>query len=90
MRERLGTDRKDLDNRRSYWVYVFARLKPGVTLADAAAAINVPYTALINDVEAGLQTGMSEATMGQFRAKRIRSSRARAARASLAATSAAR
>src|SRR4051812_31430201 len=35
MRERLGDDSKGLDNRRSYWVYVFARLKPGVTLDDA-------------------------------------------------------
>ena len=71
MRERLGAGWKGFENRRSYWVYVFGRLKPGVTAEDAAAAVNVPYTALINDVEAGLQKGMSAATMQQFRAKRI-------------------
>jgi predicted permease len=71
MRERLGAGWKGLDNRRSYWVYAFARLKPGVTLEDAAAAVNVPYTALINDVEAGLQKGMSAQTMRQFRARRV-------------------
>ena len=30
-------------DRRSYWAYLFARLKPGVSLEQAAAAINVPY-----------------------------------------------
>lgn len=59
------------DNRRSYWAYLFARLAPGADLEGAAAAINVPYGALINEVEAPLQEGMSEATMAQFRARRI-------------------
>ncbi len=62
---------KSLGARRSYWAYAFARLKPGVSEAQAAASINVPYAAIINDVEAPLQRGMSDQTMKQFRARRL-------------------
>jgi predicted permease len=71
MRERLGGGWTGLENRRSYWIYVFGRLQPGVTIAEAAAAINVPFSALLNEVEAGQQKNMSEATMRQFRARRL-------------------
>jgi predicted permease len=50
-------------------MYLFARLKPGVSVEQARAAINVTYHGIINDVEAPLQTGMSEQTMKRFRAK---------------------
>ena len=30
------------ENRRQYWVYLFARLKPGVSIEQAAVAINGP------------------------------------------------
>ena len=59
------------DNRRSYWAYLFGRLKPGVTIEQATAGVNALYKGLINDVEAPLQTGMSDATMKRFRAKQI-------------------
>jgi predicted permease len=62
---------KGFDDRRSYWAYVFARLKPGVSMEQAQAAINGPYKAIINDVEAPLQTGMSDQTMKRFRARQI-------------------
>lgn len=62
---------KGFENRRQYWAYVFARLKPGVTREQATVAINGPYHAIINDVEAPLQTGMSEQTMARFKAKEI-------------------
>ncbi len=62
---------KSLESRRSYWAYAFARLKPGVGAEQAAASINVPYAAVINDVEAPLQGGMSDQTMKQFRARRL-------------------
>jgi predicted permease len=71
MRERLMSGWKGLDNRRSYWAYVFARLEPGATLESARAAVNVPYRAIINDVEAPLQEGMSDATLARFRAKQV-------------------
>jgi predicted permease len=59
------------DNRRSYWAYLFARLKPGVSMAQASAAINIPYHALLNNVEAPLQEGMSDNTMAKFKAKQL-------------------
>lgn len=59
------------ENRRNYWAYLFARLKPGVSLEQAKTAINGPYRAILSDVEAPLQVGMSEQTMGRFKAKQI-------------------
>ena len=59
------------DERRTYWAYVFARLSPDVSIAQAQTAINVPYSAIINDVEAPLQQGMSDQTMARFRAREV-------------------
>ncbi|MGH7590903.1 MAG: ABC transporter permease, partial [Gemmatimonadales bacterium] len=61
----------DFENRQSYWAYLFGRLKPGVTLAQARASLNTLYHPLINDVEAPLQKGMSDHRMIDFRAKQI-------------------
>ena len=58
-------------SRKSYWTYLFARLKPGVSLEQAAARINGPYRAIINDVDAPLVNDFSEQTMREFRAKTI-------------------
>jgi predicted permease len=62
---------KGFDNRRSYWAYLFARLKPGVSIEQAAAAVATPYRTMLNDVEAPLQKGMSEQTMARFKAKTL-------------------
>ena len=59
------------DNRRTYWVYVFARLKPGVSVDQARTALNGPYRNIVNEVEASLQRGMSDQTMVRFRAKQV-------------------
>ncbi len=59
------------ENRRSYWAYLFARLRPGVSLEQARSALNVPYRAILAEVEAPLQEGMSEATMARFLAREI-------------------
>lgn len=61
----------DHGERRSYWVYLFARLKPGISLAQAATAINVPYQAILVDREAALQTELGEQALAQFRTKTI-------------------
>jgi predicted permease len=58
-------------NRRQYWAYLFGRLKPGVSIEQATVAINGPYHAIVNDVEAPLQKGMSEQRMVEFKAKQI-------------------
>ena len=60
---------KGFDNRRSYWAYLFGRLKPGVTIDQARASLNGQYQAIITGVEAAEQKGMSEATLVKFKAK---------------------
>jgi len=70
MGTKLGTW-GDYENRRSYWWYLFGRLKPGVTPAQAQSALNGVYRPILNDVEAPLQEGMSAATMAKFRTKEI-------------------
>jgi len=59
------------ENRRSYWVYSFARLRPGVSIDQARTAMNGIYRGVINDVEASLQQGMSEQTLKRFREKAL-------------------
>lgn len=71
MRGLMNPGFNGFDNRRQYWAYVFGRLKPGVSIEQATVAINGPYRAIVNDVEAPLQKGMSEQTMARFRAKQI-------------------
>ena len=61
----------DYKERRNYWIYLFARLKPGVTLQQASAGLNGLYHSILNDVEVPLQQDMSDATMAQFRVKQI-------------------
>ncbi|HWZ28555.1 MAG TPA: ABC transporter permease [Gemmatimonadales bacterium] len=62
---------EDFEDRRDYWVYLFARLKPGMTLQRAGVSLNGLYHSIINDVEVPLQQGMSDATLAQFRDKKI-------------------
>ena len=59
------------ENRRNYWIYLFARLKPGVSRASADASLNSVFRAIINEVEAPLQEGMSDKTMERFRARKV-------------------
>ncbi len=59
------------ENRRSYWLYLFGRLRPGVTLEQAEANLNAIYQPIINEIEAPLQEGMSEQVLSQFRAREI-------------------
>src|SRR6476620_11127321 len=57
--------------RTDYWAYLFARLRPGVTIEGAPASLGTQYHAIINDVEAPLQKDISAQTMVRFRAKPI-------------------
>jgi predicted permease len=57
--------------RQNYWAYLFARLRPGVSIDQARAALNTQYHTIINEVEAPLQKGMSDQTLKRFRAKPI-------------------
>jgi predicted permease len=71
MREQMVPGWKVFQNRRAYWMYLFARLKPGTSIEQAGAAMNGVYRPILNDVEAPLQKGMSEQTMARFRAKTL-------------------
>jgi predicted permease len=71
MRGVLTTGFQGFDNRRSYWVYLFGRRKPGVSLTQASAGLNALYHSIINDVEAPLQQGMSDQTLTRFKAKQV-------------------
>ncbi len=71
MAEVLQPGREVLKNRRAYWIYLFARLKPGASIESAAAAIKQPYRSIINEVEVPLQQGMSAANLERFKSKVI-------------------
>ena len=71
MRGLMSPGFNGFENRRQYWAYVFGRLKPGISIEQATVAINGPYRAIVNDVEAPLQKGMSEQTMARFKTKQI-------------------
>jgi predicted permease len=71
MRGLMSPGFNGFENRRQYWAYLFGRLKPGVSIEQATVAINGPYHAIVNDVEAPLQKGMSDQTMARFKAKEI-------------------
>jgi len=60
-----------MDNRRNYFLYVFGRLKPGISIEQARASLDPQYRAIVNDVEATLQTGMSPQTLARFKTKPI-------------------
>ncbi|GAB1343066.1 ABC transporter permease [Gemmatimonas sp.] len=71
MRAAVSPWRPAFDNRRSYWVYVFGRLKPAGSIEAATTNLNALYHNIVVDVEAPLQQGMSESTMRLFKAKQI-------------------
>ena len=57
--------------RRSYWAYLFARLRPGITIEEALAQVNVKYSGIINDVEVPLQKGASDQYLARFKTKQV-------------------
>jgi len=61
------------ENRRNHWVYVFGRLSPGVSREQAESRLNVPFTALIRDVEYPLMRGglASDRQRAEFQARRL-------------------
>ena len=61
----------DFENRQAYWIYAFARLAPGASLAGAGEELNAAYRSILQEVEAPLQEGMSDQTMARFRARTL-------------------
>jgi len=71
MRGVLSPGFRGFENRRDYWAYLFGRLKPGMSLAQANVGLNAVYHSILTEVEAPLQKGMSEQFMAKFRVKRV-------------------
>ena len=71
LREMLDANFNSWSLRTDYWAYLFARLRPGVTIERARASLGAQYHAIVNDVEAPLQKDISPQTMARFRAKPI-------------------
>jgi putative ABC transport system permease protein len=71
LRAQMNPGWRGWDDRTVYWAYLFARLRPGVSIEQARQALNGQYHAIVNDVEAPLQQNMSDVTMAKFRAKPI-------------------
>ena len=70
MKKTLTPDWDAFRNRKDYWVTLFARLKPGVTMAQADAAINATYRGqLEKDIQ--LLKHPSPNLLQRFRAKKI-------------------
>jgi len=71
LRELLDANFNSWSLRTDYWAYLFARLRPGITIEAARASLGAQYHAIVNDVEAPLQKDITPQTMERFRAKAI-------------------
>ncbi len=71
MRGVLSPGDGGFENRRSYWAYLFARLKPNVSIDQARAALSPLYRSILTEVEAPLHSGFSDRRLAEFVAKPI-------------------
>jgi predicted permease len=71
MRDVVTRQSTVLGDRRAYWMYLFGRLKPGVSREQAREALNGQYRPIMTDVEVPLQKGMSDATLEKFRVREM-------------------
>jgi predicted permease len=68
----IGTQiERQIDDRRAYWIYAFARLAPSATIEQARTQVNGVYQPIIREVEAPLQRNMRDSVMKRFLAKRV-------------------
>ena len=68
----LGTQSdRHIDDRRSYWIYLFGRLAPGATIEQARAQVNSVYSPILREVEAPLQRNMRDSVLARFKAKQV-------------------
>jgi putative ABC transport system permease protein len=61
----------DHDDRQSYWLYLFARLRPGVSLEQADTDVNGVYRGLLQALELPLHAGLEPVEREAFADKRV-------------------
>lgn len=71
MRGEMTPGWQGFDNRRSYWVYLFGRLAPGLSMEQAHERINTLYGSILEEVEVPLQEAMTAETLERFRTKAV-------------------
>jgi predicted permease len=59
------------DGRTSYWAYIFARLKPGVTMEAAATGINMVFQRIRSEVELPLQKDLGPDKQKEFVSRQL-------------------
>ena len=64
-----GTGEDRFEDRQSYWLYLFARLAPGVSRQQARAAMQPRYRGILSEVEAPLLAGASDDVRARFVAR---------------------
>jgi predicted permease len=67
MQEMMAPGGMKLDDRRHYWIYLFGRLKDGVSLKQAEAAMNPLFHGILESTDLALQKNMSDQTRQRFR-----------------------
>lgn len=61
-----------LSARNNHWLYLFARIEPGISRQRAEGLINVAFTGLIRDVEyPALRTGMGDTDRQEFQKRQV-------------------
>jgi predicted permease len=74
MKGLMDPDRNGFDasDRRDHWLYLFARLKPGVSPENAERIINLPFAAIMKDVELPAQrSGLGDAAREELARRRL-------------------
>ncbi|MGY6630659.1 MAG: ABC transporter permease [Wenzhouxiangella sp.] len=61
----------DHEDRVHHFVYLFTRLGPGLDRAQASSGINPIFRGILNEIEAPLQTQLTEAAMAEFQRREI-------------------
>jgi len=59
------------EDRRSYLLYLFGRLRDDGSIEQASTEINALYTSIVNEVEVPLQTQMTAEAMERFKSKQV-------------------
>jgi predicted permease len=69
----IGRPQPNHESRQNYWLYLFGRLGPGVTVERATAELNVLHSRILNEVEAPLllETQLPDGTLERFLARQV-------------------